>query len=305
MASRPCVFIQTNHKQLIGAIVSAYSLKRNSANPNAFDVRLMHQEDYDFFRQREGHIYLRDGLKRVWRNNDLQSFTPLRFLPPELMGYEGRAVVIDPDIFAAGDICELLDRDMAGKAIVCRRRSITGRKQYATSVMLLDCARLKHWQLEKQFDEMFELKRDYIAWTGLALEPQDSIGLFENEWNDFDRLSPATKLLHNTKRKTQPWKTGLKVDFSPVDRVYFFPPWAWLMSARRKLFGDYGLLGRYRRHPDPNQERFFFGLLRECVEKGLVTEQQLREEMRLNHIRHDTLDLLDRIQPLTPAPLAA
>jgi hypothetical protein len=305
MASRPCVFIQTNHKQLIGAIVSAYSLKRNSAYPDAFDVKLMHQEDYDFFRRKEGHVYLRDGMKRVWHNDDLQSFTPLRFLPPELMGYEGRAVVIDPDIFAAGDIRELLGRDMAGKAIVCRRRSMIARKQYATSVMLLDCAQLKHWQVERQFDELFELKRDYIAWTGLALEPGDSIGLFEDQWNDFDRLSPATKLLHNTKRKTQPWKTGLKVDFSPVDRIYFFPPWAWLMSARRKLFGDYGLLGQYRRHPDPNQERFFFGLLRECVDKGLVTEQQLREEMRLNHIRHDALDLLDRIEPLTPAPLAA
>jgi hypothetical protein len=305
MADKPCVFIHTNRKQLIGAIVSAYSLKRNSANPDAFDVKILHQEDYEFFRKREGHVYLRDGLKRVWRNDDLQSFTPLRFMPPELMGYERRAVVIDPDIFAAGDIWELLSRDMMGKAIVCRRRSVTGRKQHATSVMLLDCAKLKHWQVEKQFNELFEFKRDYIAWTGLALEPPASIGPFESEWNDFDRLSPATKLLHNTKRKTQPWKTGLKVDFSPVDRVYFFPPWAWLMMARRKLFGDYGLLGHYRPHPDPNQERFFFGLLRECVDRGIITEAQLREEMRLNHIRHDALDILRRTEPLETQALAA
>ena len=54
-------------------------------------------------------------MKRIWRNDDLQSFTPLRFLPPQLMGYQGRAVVIDPDIFATGDIWELLSRDMAGK----------------------------------------------------------------------------------------------------------------------------------------------------------------------------------------------
>ncbi len=300
---KPSVFIQTNRKQLVGALVAAYALKRNSAHPDAFDVRIMHQEEQDFFRRREGQTYLRHGLKRVWLNDDLQSFTPLRFMPPELMGYQGRAVVIDPDIFAVGDIWDLISRDMQGKAIFCRRYG--PRSDHATSVMLLDCAKLKHWHVETQFNELFEFKRDYIQWTTLATEPQDSIGLLERHWNDFDRLTPETKLLHNTKRKTQPWKTGLKVDFSPVDRVAYFPPWAWLMIARRKLFGDYGLLGHYRVHPDPNQERFFFGLLRECLDKGVVTEAQLRDEMRHNHIRHDALDLLKQVPALGNHPAAA
>jgi hypothetical protein len=290
--SRPCVFIQTNEKQLVGALVSAYSLKRNSAMPESFDVRLMHQEDYPYILNKEGKIYLREGVKRIWRNDDLQSFTPLRFLPPELMGYQGRAVVIDPDVFAVGDIRELLGRDMCGKAIMCRRGN--ARKKYATSVMLLDCAKLTHWNVATQLDEIFALKRDYIAWTGLNDEPEETIGLLEDEWNDFDRLTPATKLLHNTGRRTQPWKTGLRVDFMPVDRVEFMPFWGWLMTARRKLFGEYGLMGRYQAHPDPNQERLFFGLLRECVDSGLVTEDFLGEEMRRNHIRHDTLDLIRR-----------
>ena len=56
-------------------------------------------------------------------------------------------------------------------------------------------------------------------------------------------------------------------------------------------------MGRYQRHPDPAQERLFFGLLRECVEKGVIAETLLREAMAKNHIRHDTLDLIDR----TPA----
>jgi hypothetical protein len=300
---KPGVFIQTNNKQLIGALVAAYALKRNSATPDAFDVTLMHQEDYGFFRAREGQVYLRDGVSRPWHNDDLQSFTPLRFMPPELMGYRGRAVVIDPDVFAVGDIMELLGRDMQDKAILCRHRG--ERKHFATSVMLLDCTKLKHWHVETQFNELFEGKRDYIRWTGLSLEAQDSIGVLEDVWNDFDRLTPSTKLVHNTKRRTQPWKTGLKVDFFPPDRVRYFQPWVWLMAARRKLFGDYGLLGHYQPHPDPRQEHFFFGLLRECVDRGIVTEAQLREEMRLNHIRHDALDLLRRIPPLGANPLAA
>jgi heat shock protein HspQ len=303
MQKKPCVFIQTNQKQLVGALVAAHSLKRNSKRPDDFDVKIMHQEDHEFFRAKEGKPYLRDGLKRVWHNDDLQSFTPLRFMPPELMGYEGRAVVIDPDVFAQGDVWELISRDMRGKAIMCRRRG--ARKLHATSVMLLDCAKLKHWHVPTQFNELFEFKRDYIEWTSLITEPQETIGLLENEWNDFDRLTPATKMVHNTKRKTQPWKTGLKVDFNPVDRVYFFPPWAWIMIARRKLFGDYGLMGRYNPHPDPKQEAFFYGLLRECLDAGTVTEAQLRDEMRHNHIRHDSLDLLRRVPPLDTRPLAA
>ncbi|HKP26006.1 MAG TPA: hypothetical protein VJV39_19205 [Dongiaceae bacterium] len=290
--SRPCVFIQTNRKQFVGALVSAYSLKRNSARPATFDVRLMHQEDYSCILNKEGKVYLREGVSRIWRNEDLQSFTPLRFLPPELMGYQGRAVVIDPDIFAVGDICELLGRDMRGKAIMCRRGN--ARKKFATSVMLLDCAKLKHWNMETQLNEVFSLKRDYIAWTGLNDEPEESLGVLEDEWNDFDRLTPATKLLHNTGRRTQPWKTGLKVDFMPVDRVEFMPFWGWLMTARRKLFGEYGLMGRYQPHPDWQQEALFFGLLRECVDNGIVTEDLLRDEMRRNHIRHDALDLVRR-----------
>ena len=64
------------------------------------------------------------------------------------------------------------------------------------------------------------------------------------------------------------------------------------------MFGDYGLLGRYRRHPDRNQERFFFGLLRECVDQGLVTPDMLRDEMQRNHVRHDVFEVLDRTPPL-------
>ena len=112
---RHCVFIHTNHRQYIGALVSAYSMHRHSPNAEQFDVKIIEHKDYPFFGEYEGQEYLRDGVKRHWRNDDLQSFTPLRFMPPELMGYQGRAVVVDPDVFAVGDIFELLTRDMAGQ----------------------------------------------------------------------------------------------------------------------------------------------------------------------------------------------
>jgi len=292
---KPTVFIHTNHKQLLGAVVSRYSLLKNSAHADQFDVKLIELKDWPCMLEREGQKYLRDGEMRAWLNEDLQSFTPLRFAPPQLMHYGGRAVVIDPDVFAVGDVWELLNRDMEGKAIMCRPKSgRKGRKgAYASSVMLLDCAKLTHWRIEENFAEMFEpVKRDYMDWISLKLEDPATIGLFENEWNDFDHLTAQTKLLHNTKRKTQPWKTGLKVDYRIADTFQLFPPRHWLRRARRALFGDYGLAGRYDPHPDPNQEKFFFGLVRGCLEDGVITEQQLRDEIAQGHVRADAMELV-------------
>ena len=294
------VFIHTNRRQMLGAMVSRYSLQRNSAHADRFEVKLITTGDYPCMRAHEGMHYKRDGELRPWLNDDLQSFTPLRFAPPQLMNYQGRAVIMDPDIFAVGDICELLSRDMQGAAIMCRPKS--GRKgrqgAYASSVMLLDCAKLTHWQFERDFAEMFvpgasgPVKRDYMDWVSLKLEDPGTIGLLENEWNDFDRLTADTRLLHNTKRKTQPWKTGLKIDYRPADTSQLFPPRHWLRRSRRALFGDYKFAGTYAAHPDPKQEEFFFGLVKECLDRGIISEAQLREEIQLGHLRTDALQLV-------------
>ncbi len=295
---KPCVFIHSNHRQMVGAIVSKYSLVRNSPNADRFDVRILDTADHPFLREREGQSFLRDGDSAVWHFEDLQSFTPLRFMPPEIMGYEGRAVVIDPDIFAVGDIWELLQRDMQGKAIVCRPRA--GNKGLrgcmASSVMLLDCAKLTHWKVEEQFAELFAFERDYMDWICLHCEPKETIGLFEDEWNDFDHLTPRTKLLHNTKRQTQPWKTGLPVDYVPAKKRFkLTSPKSWIRPMQRRLRGGNRLLGTYSPHPDPAQERFFFGLLRECIDQGVISEDRLRQEMERNHVRHDAFEVLERL----------
>ena len=284
---------------MLGARVGEYALKRNSPNADKFDVRILKTEDYPFIRAKDGMPFSRNGIQRVWQYDDLQSFTPLRFLPPEVMGYQGRAIVIDPDIFAAGDVWELLSRDMAGHAILCRMRSGPKKWQgcWASSVMLLDCAKLTHWRCEAQFEEMFAFRRDYMDWISLKLEPQDSIGLLEDEWNDFDRLTADTKMLHNTRRMTQPWKTGLPIDFTIAETFPAFPPVGWVMRRVQGLFENNKLPLHYKRHPDPQQERFFFGLLRECLDAGTVSEAMIKAEMAQNHVRHDAFELLER----TPA----
>ena len=293
------VFVHTNHKQMIGARVAQYSLTRNSAQPERFQVEIIATQDHPFLQAREGQLYLRGGERRPWLNDDLQSFTPLRFMPPQLMDYQGRAVVIDPDVFAVGDILELLEQDMDDKAVLCRRRP--GAKGWASSVMLLDCAKLGHWDCQRDFEALFAFAFDYQDWVTLKREAQSRIGLLAEHWNDFDHLGPDTRLLHNTKRQTQPWKTGLPVDFRPAEKLRLFPPKGWIKRLRRQLFGEYAFLGTYKPHPDPNQERFFFGLLRECVEQGVVSETELREAMRHHHVRGDALEVLERTPPLARA----
>ena len=294
------VYIQSNERQWLGALVSAYSMKRNSAHPEAFEVEIMHVRDFPFLAAKEGQPFLRGGTSRVWSMKDLQSFTPLRFMPPKLMGHEGRAVVVDPDVFAVADVYELFSRDMQGAAVMGRHRSHKKEKawQIATSVMLLDCDKLRHWEPELEFDELFQFQRDYKDWIVLRHEAPENIGVLEDEWNDFDRLTEKTRMLHNTKRRTQPWKTGLPVDFTPADKLKKHPLLAKLNRVRAHVFGEYGLLGHYHAHPDPKQEQFFFGLVRECLEKGVISESLVREEMKRNHVRHDALELVERVPPL-------
>ena len=299
--TKPCVFIQTNHKQMVGAIVAEHSFRRFSKNTDKFDIKIVDCRDYDFFTARQGQKFLRSGTWREWDMNDLQSFTLTRFMPPELMNYKGKAVVVDPDVFALDDVWKLFTMDMEGKAIWCRPRSkkvvdING--DMATSVMLLDCAKLTHWKVEEQFNAMFEGKVDYKEWITLRKEPRESIGLLDGTWNDLDVLTRETHFLHTTKRITQPWKTGLRVDFRPSDKHSEIPVIGWAMTLRRKLFGEYAFLGHYRQNPDRNQENFFFGLVQECLDNGMLTMAQLRREMVANHVRHDAVEVLERTPPL-------
>jgi hypothetical protein len=57
-------------------------------------------------------------------------------------------------------------------------------------------------------------------------------------------------------------------------------------------------MGRYTRHPDPRQEQLFFSLLRECIDRRVVSEEVVREEIRSHHVRQDALALMEKVPPL-------
>jgi hypothetical protein len=282
VSARNIVFIQANARQMLGAKISAQSYKKASNRPDSFDVKIMDAAKYPRLMEC-GQSVLRAGHVRDWDPDDLQSFTPLRFAPPSIMKFEGKAVVTDPDCFGVGDVAELFDRDMGGKAIMAVPRPGHNRRNdyIATSVMLLDNSKLEHWDFDKEVDDLFAHRFDYIDWIELKREDPETIGFLEPEWNDFDHLTPRTKILHTTKRRTQPWKAGLPIDYTLRERG----PFDFLRRWKRKS---------YEQHPDPNQEALVYSLLADLVDRGDVSKQELVAEMAANHVRHDSLDLVER-----------
>lgn len=294
--SQPVVFIHTNDQQMIGALLSAYSFRKYSRNADRFDVRLLRLEDTPHLYGREGQSYLRMGKTLTWRNRDLQSFSPLRRMVPQLMGFQGRALVTDPDVFSAGgDVFELLGCELDGKGVLCRNLPAAkggGAGKWATSVMVLDCARLAHWRWDEQIDAMFAGRLDYKPWIQLLDEDPALIGELPEVWNSLDKLEPQTKLLHMTERLTQPWKTGLPIDFNLNRR-----------GSLKHWLRERGLLAvpRYQRHPDPRQEAFFFSLLKEALDNGALAPEVLQQSVQARHVRPDVYEILATVGDQTLA----
>lgn len=283
------VFITTNHKQLLSALVSRYTIKRYSKNCHRFEINILLSEEINALKNIYGRKILKDGKHEFYDFNDLQSFTLARFMPPELMEYEGRAVVIDPDIFAAySDIWELLNRDMHDKAILMKRHT---QNQWATSVMLLDNEKLKHWSISEIVKKLVSHEIDYRDQMALTQEVA-SIGLLEDEWNSYDFLGKNTKLLHNTNRLTQPWKTGMRIQYKQKKMKPLFNviPREWVHALIGRNFKH------HRLHPDKKQENFFFSHLKAAIEENEISWEMVKNEIKKNHIRFDSIKLINKIK---------
>ncbi len=139
-----------------------------------------------------------------------------------------------------------------------------------------------------------QFKKDYMKWIKLEYEPDETVGLLEPEWNDFDKLTPATKILHNTYRRTQPWKAGLPVDFT----VRVKPKKA-SRSRQHRQGGEAAgegeearlLPARIRIRSRSSCSSRCCG---ECLEKGIIDVDLVKREMAANHVRHDALELVQR-----------
>ncbi len=276
------VFIHTNNKQYLGALLSKYSIERSLPTDTDIFVQIINVDSIDEFKEFAGKTYLRGGKEVVYDPNDLQSFTLSRFMPPEEMHFEGRAIVIDPDIFAISDISPLMNMDMEGKAIAACKKG----DAWQSSSMVMDCSKLTHLKISNLLQKLESRELDYK--DIMSLKKETSVKEISSIWNSLDKLTPETKLLHTTNRLTQPWRTGLPIDFirNPMPKIFGIIP----REPIHMMLGKYPT--KYQKHPDAQIEKFFMDLIKDALEVGVLCSTDIQKEIDLGHVRKDIFDLI-------------
>lgn len=288
------VFIQSNNKQLLGAELAKYSIIKRSKNLTEEDVVIMNCDEMETLQKNHKKKYLRNGFQYNWNKDDLQSFTLTRFLPPQLMNYQGRALVIDPDVFATENFDDdfLASLDMSQRPVFCCQEKIKGHTKYKTSVMLLDCANLRHWDWDQMIADIFDLKLDYRQVMDLKLEDPDRIGLLSPEWNHYDYLDASTKLIHFTRRDTQPWKTGLKIDFFydvPAGQLKTL-----VKSRLKRMIKNLSGTNIYQRNENDQQVEFFYNLLNGAIQENVISQNFIDFNVRKKFVRQDIMEMVNK-----------
>lgn len=182
-------------------------------------------------------------------------FSFYRFSIPEQCGYKGKAIYLDADMVTLGDINDLYNLDFGGKPALAKVRD---KFTMFTSVMLMDCEKLKHWKV-----------REWVALINAGLTSYQGcmaggpggmnfgdFGVLPDVWNHFDHYDETTQLIHYTNVPTQPWK-----------------------------------------RPGHPYRGAFLGELFECLEDGTVTEEQVKKEIDAGHIYPNILlDMKDYVK---------
>ena len=190
------VYIGTEDDQLIPQKVLEYTIHRHAKTP--VQVRAVKQE-----------------AERVGGTN----FGFVRFLVPQMNGYQGKAIYIDADQLVFTDINELAQEldDSHTIALVNQPVGFFGGKPVGqhnqTSVMVLDCGKLRDWNPETMFSHVVANRAErnegqihYRDFMMLTWFDQSQIKAIDPRWNHYNIVEPDTKLTHFSYVRNQPWK---------------------------------------------------------------------------------------------------
>ena len=258
------ILIQTNEMQEIASKVSAASFRKFGFKED--DIFFLDFKKNDLIQSYIGKKYLKNGKLKIFKN-DLQSFTLLRFLGPEFLNYNGRALIIDPDVFAIKDPSNIFNQLNDETAIACTFYEDLPRSE----VMLVNC-NLISWNFKKILSDLFSLKVDYKDLMNLSFDKSLNIKKLSKSYNSHDIINPDTILLHTTNRITQPWKEGLNIDFERhISRKYKFTQYLKKiigLKYNKKIFEK-----TYQRHPEQNvidkfRELFYFAKENNFIHEG-------------------------------------
>tara|TARA_Y100000996_G_scaffold126931_1_gene96107 strand:+ start:53 stop:871 length:819 start_codon:yes stop_codon:yes gene_type:complete len=270
---------------MIGAkVVKNTIINRSQFSTN--DVVILSESEIPSLKRFFMKPYLRWGKMVEFNKNDMQSFTLLRFHIPFLMGFHGKALVIDPDIFQVQEGIESLINFDSERHSIYARKGLK-KNSWASSAMLISCQNLLHWSLENFIDQLHLGEIDYDDLINLRLE-KESIGELDKKWNEFDEINSNTILLHTTEKTTQPWRAGLSLN-SRIPPLFKYIPRAPIY----KLFGKD--LTKGREHPHQAVTDFFFKELALCLSENIISSQELDNAIQKKFIRPDIHNKLKHI----------
>ena len=270
------IFVHTNDVQLIGAKIAAFSFFRALPQESNVSVSVLQTERFPALKAFHGSSFSHKGRKVSFDYNDIQSFTLLRLAVPEVMQYKAKALVVDPDVFWVSDEspCQLFQYVDAKTPIACVHKH-----HWRTSVMVTNNEHLKDWSMAEALNA---LRRgdDYKQLIELGHIDQSRINSLPAHFNCFDSLPKNGKVLHFTRRQTQPWRTGL-----PLREKYEKK-----LSVRflKALFGK----NKHIPHPNTDLEQLFFQIAKDAFASGHLTQDEVLQAQEDGMIRPDFLDIL-------------
>lgn len=159
------LFVGTDPQQETAERALLASVRANTAQP--VDITWMRQGE-------PGWSW--GGMEAGWAT----PFTWFRWFVPKFCGFEGRAIYMDCDMLALGDLAELWEWEIpAGKCCAMTKPA---------DVIVWQCDRVKPRELHQMRNDS---ERACVSLPG--------------RWNHRDKLRDDTKILHFTSLRKQPW----------------------------------------------------------------------------------------------------
>ncbi len=277
------IYIQSNPQQLTAAKVAKYSFKKQGFE----NIEIINLEDNSLLKGKFGNKFKRNGKIISFDPNDLQSFTLLRFFPPQICKNK-YCLIIDPDVFAVKNFDKIFDIHIDDKLkIYCTKKN----DRIKSEVMLINAENFNLWNFEKIINDLFSLKIDYSELINLDFIDKNSIGLIDENFNSHDEITDQTILLHTTNRITQPWKTGLDIDYSYHTSnlnllINYFKKYVGL-NYQKKL-----LEKKYQTHPNGKVIEFVTRLFEGAIDSKNITYEELIFSVEKKFISKQFLDTL-------------
>ena len=280
------IYICTNKFQKLAAKVAAYSFSQIGYN----DIEILELEKNEFLKSKINLTYLRNG-KLTKFEDDLQSFTLLRFLPFTLDNNK-KCLIIDPDVFALQDPKNKIDKifDEENFQIACTKID----DKFRSEVMFLKNINI-NWSFEDIINDLFNHKIDYKELINLTSKKYFSnIFTLPIFFNHHDNIYNDTLFLHTSKRITQPWKEGLRIDFQKEDLSKFYKFKQILKKILNMKYDMTGISNFYIEHPNKNVSERILYLFKKSLISGSINKLELMNALENKYVSKIFIEKIEK-----------